>query len=172
MPGVPDARYQGAYAEAYMEALALAAGLNVAIHKVDDGIDLLVRYTGDELVRSWPGIDLQVKSWTTPTGTGEFWSYDRLNEKQYNKLATPDKTHPRYLVVILVPADRSRLAEVVEDGLLLRHRAYFAQVPGPVVENPSDKRRKRVLVPKRNVLTAAKLRELVHPALVAPRSPA
>jgi hypothetical protein len=169
---LPDARYQGAYAESYIETLALAPGLNVLIHKVDDGIDLYIRYTADDgTVRMWPGIDLQVKSWSTPVGTDEFWSFRGLNEKQYNKLAAADQTQPRYLVLVLVPADQSRLTEVVEDGLLLRHRAYYTQVTGPVIPEPDHRRRRQVLVPKRNVLSAARLRALMPPVLVTPRSP-
>jgi len=170
---VPDARYQGAYAEMYIRSLALAAGLNALTYTIDDGLDVQIRYTDDAdspALRSWPGVDLQVKSWSTPRGGGDFWTFDRLNEKQFNKLAGDDYTVPRYLVVLVVPADRLRLTEVVDDGLLLRHHAYFATVPGPRVGSPDVTRRKQVLVPKRNVLTAATLRGLVHPELVAPRS--
>jgi hypothetical protein len=172
---LPDARYQGEYAEMYIKALALAAGLNALTYSVDDGIDMLIRYTADEEadsggLRSWPGIDLQVKSWSTPSTSGESWTFDRLNEKQFNKLAGADHTHPRYLVVIIVPTDRLRLTDLHEDGLLLRHHAYYAQVPGPLIERPDPNRRKRVLVPKCNVLTASRLRGLVHPELVVPRS--
>ncbi|MFF5219462.1 DUF4365 domain-containing protein [Micromonospora sp. NPDC000442] len=172
---LPDARYQGAYAELYIQALALAAGMNALSYVVDDGIDIMIRHTADNesdspLLRSWPGVDLQVKSWSTPSAAGEFWAFDRLNEKQFNKLACTDCTFPRYLVVIVVPPDRSRLTGLADDGLLLRHHAYYTQVPGPLVANPDANRRKRVLVPKRNVLTTATLRGLVHPELVAPRS--
>jgi hypothetical protein len=172
---LPDARYQGAYAEMYIQALALSAGLNAMTYCVDDGIDMLIRYTADDetdspTLRSWPGVDLQVKSWSTPSGAGDCWTFDRLNEKQFNKLAGTDHTHPRYLVVIVVPADRSRLTDVADDGLLLRHHAYYTQVSGPLVACPDASRRKRVLVPKRNLLTAAELRRLVSPELVSPRS--
>jgi hypothetical protein len=158
----------------YIKSLAMAAGLNVLTYEVDDGIDALVRYTKDDdadsdELRSWPGVDLQVKSWSTPLGSGDFWAFDRLNEKQFNKLAG-DHVHPRYLVVLVVPADRARLTEVVDDGLLLRHFAYFTKVSGPRFESPDGARSTRVRVPKENVLTAATLRWLVHPELVAQRS--
>jgi hypothetical protein len=169
---VPDARYQGAYAEKYIETMALAAGLNAMSYTVDDGIDIFIRYTADDdspdALRSWPGVDLQVKSWSTPSGSADHWSFDRLNEKQYNKLAG-DFTHPRYLVVIIVPSDRFRLTDLADDGMLLRHRAYYTQVSDPRIENPSTNRRRRVLVPKENVLTAATLRSLVHPDLAVVR---
>lgn len=169
-----DPRYQGAYAEMYVRSVALAAGLNVLTYEVDDGIDAMVRYTRDDdsdpdELRSWPGIDLQVKSWSRPAGSGDHWRFDGLNEKQYNKLAG-DHVHPRYLVVLLVPADRAELTEVVRDGLLLRHHAYFTRVAGPRIESPDGTRRRRVEVPKQNVLTAGALRALVNPALLTQRS--
>jgi hypothetical protein len=171
---VPDARYQGEYAEMYIKSLALSAGLNVLTYAVDDGIDAMVRYTSDDdsdsdELRSWPGVDLQVKSWSTPSGSADYWTFDRLNEKQFNKLAG-DHVHPRYLVVLLVPEDRLRLAEVVSDGLLLRHLAYYTSVSGPRILGADSSRRKSVRVPKRNVLTAAELRKLISPELSSMRS--
>jgi hypothetical protein len=169
---VPDTRYRGEYAEAYVRALALAAGLNVATFAVDDGIDAQIRYTSEDdhpVLRNWPGVDLQVKSWSTPAGQHDFWSFSGLNEQQYNKLVGKF-TFPRYLVVLIVPTDRWLLTEVRDDGLLLRHCAYYTTVPGPRVAHPDPSRRKGVRVPKRNVLTAQSLRHLVSPQLIAQRS--
>jgi len=169
---VPDARYQGAFAESYIRSLALAAGLNV-LHAVvdDDGVDAMIRYSGDVGSVASPGADVQVKSWSTPSGSDTFWHFDGLNEQQYNKLAGGNYQMPRFLVVLVVPADRSRFAELLDDGLLLRHHAYFASVAlEPRIEAPDPRRRRRVLVPKRNLLTAAALRAMLHPELVAQRS--
>lgn len=45
---MPDMRYRGAYAEYYIRALALAAGLNVLNPAVDDdGLDAMIRYSGE-----------------------------------------------------------------------------------------------------------------------------
>lgn len=35
---------------------------------------------------------------------------------------------PRYLILLTVPADQNRLAELHDDGLLLRHCAYFTSI--------------------------------------------
>ena len=171
---MPDARYQGEYAEMYVKSLALAAGLNALTSAVDDGIDMMIRYTCDgesdsDELRSWPGVDLQVKSWSTPSGSGDYWIFDRLNEKQFNKLAG-DYVHPRYLVVLIVQEDRLRFTEVIPDGLLLRHLAYYTSVPGPRIQGADSSRRKSVRVPKCNVLTAARLRTLVSAELSSTRS--
>jgi hypothetical protein len=169
---VPDARYQGAFAESYIRSLALASGLNV-LHAVvdDDGVDAMIRYSGEVGAVASPGVDVQVKSWSTPSGSDAHWHFDGLNEQQYNRLAGRNYQMPRFLVVLVVPADRSRFAEVLVDGLLLRHHAYFTSVAQePRIKEPDPRRRRRVLVPKRNVLTPEALRAILHPGLKTQRS--
>jgi hypothetical protein len=164
---VPDARYQGEYAEQYVRTLALACDVNVASWAVDDfGVDLTLCVAG----RGHPKVDMQVKSWSTPRGTDDFWRYDRLNEVQYNHLVGGAEEPPRYLVVLIVPAEAVQRTEVVAEGLLLRHQAYFAEVQGPRIEPADASRHKQVLVPRRNVLTPATLRGLLQPQLVPQRS--
>ncbi|WP_326561217.1 DUF4365 domain-containing protein [Micromonospora sp. NBC_01796] len=169
---MPDSRYQGAFAESYIRSLALASGLNV-LHAVvdDDGVDVMVRYSGEVGAVASPGADVQVKSWSTPAGSDTVWHFDGLNEQQYNRLAGGNYQMPRFLVVLVVPAHRNRFAEVLDDGLLLRHHAYFTSVAQePRIEDPNPRRRRRVLVPKRNVLTPTALRAMLHPGLVVQRS--
>ena len=141
-----DTRYQGAFAESYIRSLALASGLNVLRADVDDdGVDVMIRYSGEVGAVASPGIDVQVKSWSTPKGSDRLWHFDGLNEQQYNKLVGDNYQMPRFLVVLIVPSDQSRLAEVLEDGLLFRHRAYFVSVARDVrIEDPSPRRRRRV----------------------------
>lgn len=164
---MPDARYQGAYAEQYVSALALACDVNVSCWTIDDhGVDLTLCPAG----KDHPKVDVQVKSWSTPRGSEEHWHFDRLNEVQYNHLVPEDDQPERVLVVLIVPKDRAARTELMTDGLLLRHHAYFTGVPGPRIEIPDPRRRRQVLVPKRNVLTPAALRSLVVPHLVHQRS--
>jgi hypothetical protein len=166
---MPDARYQGAYAESYIRSLALASGLNVLRAEIDDdGVDAMIRYSGEIGTIASPGVDVQVKSWSTPRKDGEFWKFDGLNEQQFNKLAGLNYQMPRFLIVLIVPTDRVRLAEILADGMLLRHRAYYISVAHePRIENPSTSRRRHILIPKNNVLTSDALRKLVHSDLAS-----
>ncbi|MGH3734223.1 MAG: DUF4365 domain-containing protein [Micromonosporaceae bacterium] len=169
---MPDARYQGAFAENYIQSLALAAGLNVLRAVIDDdGVDMMIRYSGEVGNVASPGVDVQVKSWSTPSGSAEFWHFDGLNEQQYNKLAGGNNQMPRFLVVLIVPAERDRFTELLADGMLLRHLAYFEHMtPKPRIPDPDARRRRRVQVPKCNLLTPQALRAMLHPELVTPRS--
>jgi Domain of unknown function (DUF4365) len=164
---VPDVRYRGAFAEYYVRALALAAGLNVLHATVDDdGVDAMIRYSGEVGVIASPGIDVQVKSWSNPAGSSSAWHYDGLNQKQYNKLVGDNYQMPRYLVLLIVPKDQARLAELLDDGLLLRHCAYFTSIADkPRIAAASSGSSRRVHVPKANLLTASALRGLLHPDL-------
>jgi len=165
---MPDARYQGAYAEHYVRTLALASNVNVATWAIDDhGVDLTLRAPG----KGQRGkVDVQVKSWSTPHGSADFWHFDRLNEVQYNHLVAEDDQPVRVLVLLVVPAAGLDRTVLVDDGLLLRHCAYYATVPGPRIEQPDPARRRRVLVPRKNLLTPAALRRLVYPQLLPQRS--
>jgi Domain of unknown function (DUF4365) len=164
---VPDVRYRGAFAESYVRTLALAAGLNVLHAAVDDdGVDAMIRYSGTVGALASPGIDVQIKSWSSPSGSDSDWHYDGLNQQQYDKLVGDNYQMPRYLILLIVPSDQHRLAELLDDGLLLRHRAYYTSIAGqPHIPNPRSAGSRRVRVPKANLLTPSALRSLLHPDL-------
>lgn len=164
---VRDTRYQGAYAESYVRTLALAAGLNVLRPELDDyAIDMMIKYVDPAgRSRNWSR-DVQVKSWSTPVGSDDSWNFGALNEVQYNALVAEDSTSPPLLVVVIVPPADVDLASMNEDGLLLRKRAYYTEIPGPRIESPSKRRKRAVAIPKANVLTDATLRRLVCDDLV------
>ncbi len=78
---------------------------------------------------------------------------------------------PRLLVVLIVSVERDRFTAMLSDGILLRHLAYFTSLAEqPRITDPDRRRRRRVKVPKRNLLTPQALRGLLHPELIAPRS--
>ena len=164
---MPDVRYRGAFAESYVRTLALAAGLNVLRPEIDDdGIDAMIRHTGRVGPVPSPGIDIQIKSWSSPSGSHVAWHYDGLNQQQYNQLVGDDYQMPRYLVLVLVPSDQHRLAELHDDGLLLRHHAYYASLADETrIADPSANSSRRVHVPRANRLTTSALRGLLHPDL-------
>lgn len=161
-----DYRYRGEYAECYVMALAIAAGLNVSQSKIDDdGVDMLIRYSGKIDGPRSPGVEIQVKTWRPPDGErSDHWTYPGLSGKRYNHLVPePDDIFERYLVVLVVPDDRGAYVRRASDGLVFRDRAYYARVPGPAV--PSERSSVPVVIPKANVLTIPTLRSLIHPDL-------
>lgn len=89
--------------------------------------------------------------------------YRGLTERQFNKLAGPGFTVPRFLFVICVPVNYQCYAESMTEGVMLRHLGYFVSLSAeePVVD-PDRRRPKPVRVPTANVLTAAALRRLTE----------
>ncbi len=157
-------QHQGKFGEDYVRVLASAAGLLVLKDDLDvDGIDLGFRATGRPGRVCSPMIEAQVKTWSAPFVSSGYLIYRGLSEWQFNKLAGPDFTVPRFLFVICVPADNLRYAVPMTDGMILRHLGYFVSLRAEEPIKDPDRRRKRpVKVPTANVLTASTLRRLTE----------
>lgn len=160
-----DARqHQGKFGEDYVRVLASAAGLLVLKDDLDvDGIDLGFRATGQHGKTYSPMIEAQIKTWSKPTLSAGHLDYRGLDEWQFNKLAGPLFTVPRFLFVICVPVDKQSYAASMTDGMMLRHLGYFVSLRSEApVEHPDRKRKRLVRVPTANVLTASALRRLTE----------
>jgi Domain of unknown function (DUF4365) len=160
-----DARsHQGKFGEDYIRVLASAAGLLVYTPDLDyDGVDLLIRRPGKQGAAASPAIDVQVKSWSRPRRSSASYSFNGLNEKQFNKLAGPQFTVPRYLFLVVVPQSAAAYSEVMTDGMLLRYQAFYASLRSEdPIKEPSGKRRRTVRVPIGNILTVGTLHALIH----------
>jgi hypothetical protein len=157
-------QHQGKFGEDYVRVLASAAGLIVLKDDLDaDGIDLGFRATGRYGRAQSPTIEAQIKTWSTPSGSSGHLVYRGLDEWQFNRLAGPDFTVPRFLFVICVPAHNQGYAATMTDGVLLRHLGYFVSLRADEPITAPDRRRKRpVKVPTANVLTASALRRLTE----------
>jgi hypothetical protein len=157
-------QHQGKFGEDYVRVLASAAGLIVLKDDLDaDGIDLGFRATGRYGRVYSPTIEAQIKTWSAPSGSSGHLTYRGLDEWQFNKLAGPDFTVPRFLFVICVPADKQRYAASMTDGVMLRHLGYFVSLRSEEPITDPDRHRKRpVKVPTANVLTVSALRRLTE----------
>jgi hypothetical protein len=157
-------QHQGKFGEDYVRVLASAAGLIVLQGDIDaDGVDLGFRATGQYGRVFSPTIEAQIKTWSTPSGSSGHLIFRGLNEWQFNKLAGPDYTVPRFLFVICVPADSQRYAASTTDGVMLHHLGYFVSLCSEEsIKDPDRSRRRPVKVPTANVLTASALRRLTE----------
>lgn len=170
--GLEQRTWQGYYGESFIRVLAASAGLIVSRADLDvTGEDFTVGYPGQRESLRYPKIDVQIKSWSRPTGTATSWRY-RMRAEHYNELAGGLFYLPRYLFLVVVPDDPDRYTTVSNDALRLHRAGYWASFGKQ--RQVSGVQSLTVDVPRRNLLTPASLRALfsVHDAtLPGPRSP-
>ncbi|NKY99990.1 DUF4365 domain-containing protein [Nocardiopsis alborubida] len=155
--------HQGHYGEHFTSVLAAAAGLQVSKPFPDfGGTDLTIGYPGSFGGLRHPSIEVQVKSWSRAQGAGNHWSYDGLNQVQFNELAGPGFRCPRFLVLVIVPSSAEDYVYADHESLRLSHAAYWASFRHlDPVEPASRDKKQRVQVPKANLLTTKTLRDLL-----------
>jgi hypothetical protein len=90
------------------------------------------------------------------------WHYG-MTVDHFNDLAGPGYHVPRYLFLIVVPADRAIYAEADVDMLRLRHSGYWVSLADRALIDPAAQGSVTVHVHKRNLLTVAAMRALMSP---------
>ena len=154
--------HQGHHGEAMVHALAAASGLNVASYELDVGIDYVISTPGPRGTSRSPKIEVQIKSWSTPTGSATHWNYP-LKVPAFNHLAGPGHDLRHYLVLCTVPNDAANYSAASVVALELRHAAYWLSLEGEMPDdtlNPLST--KTVAVPRSHLLTAETLVALVE----------
>ncbi|GIH20682.1 DUF4365 domain-containing protein [Rugosimonospora africana] len=158
--------HQGYFGESFVRALVSAAGLIAGQQDVDHtGVDFSIDFPGARGTARFPKIEAQVKSWSSPRGTDVHWHYP-IDVDNYNNLAGAGFTVPRYLFLVIVPADVRQFAQVDETSMRLNHCGYWASLHDRPLVDPAVQRSVTVHVPRRNLLTVSGLRALLHPVPV------
>ena len=155
--------HQGYFGESFVRVLVSAAGLIAGQQDIDHtGVDFSIDFPGTRGTARFPKIEAQVKSWSSPKGDDLHWRYP-MDVNHYNNLAGEGFSVPRYLFLIIVPADVLEFAEVDEQSLRLSHCGYWASLGDRLIVDAAERRRVTVHVPKRNLLTVAGLQALMQP---------
>ena len=141
---------------AYAHAVAARAGYVTAVYDLDrDGIDLRVQAGG----AMRPALELQLKATINlghPTdGAFRF----NLSSRNHNLLCFPTQT-PRLLVVLDLPRDEQQWMTVADDELILRRRAYWANLSGR--DETQNESSVTVPIPARNVFDVPNLQALME----------
>lgn len=159
--------HQGLYGEAYVSALAAAAGLRTAKPVPDmDGVDLAV--WPDRIGRlggaRYPALCVQVKSDSGPTETETHWGH-RMKAEHFNVLADSDAyTLPVMLVLVITPKEWPHYTSATDDGLTLHRGAYWHMMEDETpIASPGKYQKKTVHVPKSQLLTVEMFRKLAEP---------
>jgi hypothetical protein len=156
-------QHQGLHGEGYIFAMASTAGLLASRPILDvDGVDWLIGSPGPLGTARSPKIEVQVKTRSHPTGNEDSWGC-RLSTGHFNALAGPGFDLRRFLIMVAVPDELSRLAVCDADCMRLHHAAYWVSLAGeePFADGPDAPASVTVQVPRRNLLTPSSLRALV-----------
>ncbi|MCX2922134.1 MULTISPECIES: DUF4365 domain-containing protein [Streptomyces] len=162
-PDFGDNRHRGAFGEEFIRMLATAADLDVTSKLRDRvGVDWQLGYSGRRGTRRYPAIEAQVKCTSSPDVREDHIRFP-LKVKNYNQLAGADYEMPRFLFLVLAPADPFTWSHATEDRLHLSHAAYWLclhdQEPLPL-DNRSAQGTRTVYVPRANLLTVDSLHDL------------
>jgi hypothetical protein len=156
-------QHQGLHGEGFIFAMASSAGLLVSRPTLDvDGVDWLISHRGPlGSVRS-PKIEVQVKTWSAPTGSDQAWTY-RLSVGHFNAIAGSGFIIPRYLLLVTVPTDSNEYAVCDVAHMRLGHAAYWLSLADRALLPTGDNDAKStvVSVPRGNLLTPQTLMALV-----------
>ncbi len=149
---------QGQYGEAFIYALACAAGLTVARMSLDvDGVDWMIAYPGPRGTTRSPKLEVQVKTWSKPRGDDHHWHY-RLHTRHFNHLAGPGFQLPRYLALVIVPETADEWVGTSHEEFQLRRAAYWTSLVDQPMEPANTRNAQiRVPVPRKNLLTVQTL---------------
>jgi hypothetical protein len=155
--------HQGSYGEAFVYALACAAGFTAGRQHLDmDGIDWQICGVGPLGTRRSPKIDVQVKTWSRAEETTDHWAH-RLKIGHFNALAGSGFMVPRFLIVVIAPTDADGYVRIDPDAMILSHAAYWLSLADRAELSAEDRTRTvAVRVPKRNLLTVDTLAALVR----------
>ncbi|MFF9757996.1 MULTISPECIES: DUF4365 domain-containing protein [Streptomyces] len=161
-PGFGDNSHRGHFGEQFIRMLAAAANIDAAQRDRDRvGVDWQLGHPRRSGGRRYPVIEAQVKCTSSPELHDDHIAFD-LKTRYYNELAGNDYDIPRFLFVVLAPADPFSWSDATPERLLLRNAAYWACLHDqkPVAGGTGTR---RVHVPRGNLLTADTLHDLFSP---------
>jgi hypothetical protein len=154
--------HQGSYGEAFVHALACAAGFTVGRQHLDvHGVDWQIASAGPRGSLRDPRIEVQVKTWTSARKTPSDW-VGRLRAAHFNALAGRGFMIPRFLVAVIVPKDPDDYVQSSPAAMILSHAAYWLSLADQPPTDTDGSETVSVQVPRSNLLTVETLTALVH----------
>lgn len=157
--GFGENGHRGHFGEQFIRMLAAAANIDATGRDRDRvGVDWQLGHPGRPGMHRFPVIEAQVKCTSSPLLRDNHIAYD-MEVRHYNDLAGQDYNVPRFLFLVLTPADPFTWSQATPDRLLLRNAAYWVCLheKEPVDESQTTR---RVHVPRANLLTADSLQGL------------
>jgi hypothetical protein len=151
-----------AISNAYVHALAGAAGLNLAARTTFDyGVDGTfhpVKNVGGRLIQSAFPVDFQMKATTKWRHEDDVVVYD-LSARAHVMLTNRERNEAMAILILLcMPSDAADWVVGCEEHLHLRNCCYWYRPAGPPTERSSTV---RIRIPRSQVLTPASLSDIM-----------
>ena len=141
---------------AYAHAVSARAGYATAVYDKDrDGIDMRIQAGGDMR----PAIEIQLKATINLRGPADGFYRFSLPVRNYDLLRVRTQT-PRILVVLDLPREEEQWMTISDDGLVIRHRAYWTNLAG--FDETSSANNITVQIPIQNVFDVQALCDLME----------
>lgn len=142
----------------YVKALAAVSGYSTSEPDFDrDSVDLMVHGGGDRR----PSLALQLKATATLKKSRRGTLPIRLKRKNYDDLRAESQV-PRFLVVLVLPKDRTNWMTISNESLILRRCAYWLSLQGSGYEHKAGQESVTVHIPESQRLDAGALQELMR----------
>jgi len=148
------------FSNAYLRAIAAAAGYNVYKPEVDDdSVDWGIGARGGGGTVRSPRVELQLKCTSSDVQREDHLAYP-LKLKNYEDLRLEDYLVSRILVVVLVPELISDWLTQTEDAIALRRCGYWVSLRGqPATANTG---KVTVHMPRTQILSVDQLSAMMH----------
>jgi uncharacterized protein DUF4365 len=148
------------FSNAYVRAVAAAAGYNVYKPEVDDdSVDWAICERGSRGSIRSPRFELQLKCSSRDILNEHHVSFP-LKTKNYDDLRHDDYQVPRILVVVLVPDQVAEWIDQCEESLELYHCGYWLSLRG--MTESSNVNTVTVHLPRTQIFSAADVRNIMH----------
>lgn len=154
--GISRTAQQECFGDAFLLAVAGAAGCAVSLRRPDDDS---IDWTLSCRLSRRPKIDVQMKTWTGGDDSSDPIRYP-LKRKNYDDLILTDVLAPRILVLVMIPQGIEEWITSSVGQLVLRRCSYWVSLAGqPQSDNETSV---TVSVPRANVLTVNALQGLMR----------
>ena len=153
--GMARTSQQECFGDAFLLAIAGAAGCAVSLRRPDDDS---IDWTLSCRLSRRPKIDIQMKTWTGYDGESDPIRYP-LKRKNYDDLIIKDVLAPRILIIVTIPQDIGEWIALSSEQLVLRRCGYWLSLAG--LPQTSNETTVTVFVPRTNLLTVAALTEMM-----------
>jgi len=148
------------FSNAYLLAVAAAAGYTLARPSVDDdSVDWVIMAGGANGTPRRPRLDAQLKCSAQNIVKANSLRFP-LELKNYNDLRHTDLFAPRILIVLTVPENPAEWLMQSEQEMALRRCAYWVSLRG--MADTDNRKSVTVELPRRQIFTPAALQELMR----------